>query len=463
MFDRVLGKSVPVWFVAAIILFFCIAIVLFGSYVKTSIERGDESPMAQAALAVASLPPTTGRVFREIGRMLRDEVDYTNVAASPSEDRWSEFSPAVSKLESGPEGLIVRRGSGSPARGWRVIVGTFKVDQTIQHAAVLLSPELEIVHSWPLTEDAATIERPPWLVLPHGFTMLKDGSVIYAFDRGTTLSRKDWCGRTIWTVQGKFSHAVAPDDTGATVWTTISAGIDDPEQNRIIQIAVDNGRIVRDFSLADVISANPDIDVLELRRLHANLFTTNAKGRPGRWTFDPFHLNDVEPLPRSLANSFPMFSPGDLLISAREINLVFVLDPSTLAIKWWVIGATIRQHDPDWAANGKVSVFNNRMARDYSEIVDIDPATSAKTVVVDGRKIDFYSRTRGKHEVFPMGGRMITSSKQGRAIELSADGQIALEYYIMLREEGPIFGLISETLFLPEEAIDLGAFQCGKS
>jgi hypothetical protein len=461
--DRILGKSVPAWAVAGLILVFLIATVGFASYVKTSVEEADESPMASAAIAVASFPPTVGRVFREIGRMLRNDVDYTNVAAYPSEDRWSEFSPVVSRLESGPSGLIVRRGMRPPARGWRIIVGTFRVDQTIQHAAVLLSPELEIVHAWPLTEDEATVERPPWLISPHGFTMLTDGSVIYAFDRGITLQRKDWCGRTMWAIPGRFSHVVEPDDARTTIWTTISAGIEDPKENRIVQVATDNGRILKDFSVADIIAANPDIDILELRRHHPNFLTTNAKGRPGRWAGDPFHLNDIEPLPRSLASSFPMFSPGDLLISARETNLIFVLDPSTLAIKWWHIGATIRQHDPDWSASGRVSVYNNRMARDYSEIVEIDPATFARTVVVDGRSIDFYSRIRGKHQAIPGGGRLITSSQQGRTIELSAEGEIAAEFYIVLREDGPIFGVISESIFLPEEAIDLGALRCSKS
>jgi hypothetical protein len=461
--DRILGKSVPAWAVAGLILVFLIAIVGFASYVKTSVERADESPMASAAIAVASFPPTVGRVFREIGRMLRNDVDYTNVAAYPSEDRWSEFSPVVSKLESGPSGLIVRRGVHPPARGWRIIVGTFRADQTIQHAAVLLSPELEIVHSWPLTEDEAPVERPPWLISPHGFTMLPDGSVIYAFDRGVTLHRKDWCGRTVWAIPGRYSHVVEPDDERTTIWTTISAGIEDPKENRIVQVAADDGRILKDFSIADIIAANPDLDILELRRLHPNFLTTNAKGRPGRWAGDPFHLNDVEPLPGNLASSFPMFSPGDLLISARETNLVFVVDPSTLAIKWWRIGATIRQHDPDWSANGRVSVYNNRMARDYSEIVEIDPVTFARTVAVDGRSIDFYSRIRGKHQAIPGGGQLITSSQQGRTIELTAEGEIAAEFYIVLREDGPIFGVISESIFLPEEAIDLGALRCSKS
>lgn len=464
MLDRVLGKTIPVWIVAAIVLFFSVGTVAFGWFVKRSIDREDEGLMARAAIEAASFPATIGPVFLEIGRMLHNEVDYTEIAARPSEDRWSEFSPVASKLEDGPKGLIMRRGPGSPARGWRIIVGVFRLDEGFQHAAVLLSPDLEMVHYWLLTEDGqldATPE-PPGRVFPHGFSALRDGSIIYTFDHGVSLHRKDWCGRTMWATSGKFSHTVTVDDTATTIWT-LRSGSADPENNLLVQVAIEDGQVVRQISVADIISANPEIDILELRRPHADFAQENVKGRPGRWTRDPFHLNDVEPLPRDLADRFPMFAPGDLLISARETNLLFVLDPNTLAIKWWIIGATIRQHDPDWLSNGRVSVFNNRMARDYSEIVEIDPSTFARTVTVDGRKIDFYSRVRGKQQSIPGGGWLITSAQQGRTVEVSSGGEVALEFYSVLRDEGPLFGLMSEAVFLPEEAIDLAAFQCGKS
>jgi hypothetical protein len=469
MFDRFLGKTVPVWCVAAIVLFFALGTVAFGWYLLRSIERTDDSMMARAVIEVASFPRTTKHVFQEIGRRVRGNADYTQVTAHPTERRWSEFSPVASKLEGGIRGLIVRHGPGTAARGWRIIVGTFPVGTTIQHTAVLLSPDLEMVHSWPLIEDGPinATPQPPSRIFPHGFSLLRDGSVIYTFDHSVSLHRKNWCGLTMWATPGQFSHTVTLNDAETTVWTvrTVPGNQrnDAAERTLLVQVAVDDGRIVSEISMADIIAANPEIDILELRRRHADFPTRNSKGRPGRWLGDPFHLNDVDPLPRSLAHSFPTFSAGDLLVSVREINLIFVLDPKTLAVKWWFIGAAIRQHDPDWLANGRLGVFNNRMARDYSEIVEIDPATFAKTVAVDGRRLDFYSRIRGKQQALPGGGWLITSAQQGRVMELSPSGDVALEFYIVLRQEGPAFGLVSEALFLPEEAIDLGAFQCPKS
>ena len=58
---------------------------------------------------------------------------------------------------------------------------------------------------------------------------------------------------------------------------------------------------------------------------------------------------DVEELGPELADAFPQFAVGDLLVSMRSLNLIAVLDGSTHDVKWWQIGPWHRQHDPDQA------------------------------------------------------------------------------------------------------------------
>ena len=52
------------------------------------------------------------------------------------------------------------------------------------------------------------------------------------------------------------------------------------------------------------------------------------------------HGNDIDPLPAALAPDFPQFAPDDLVISYATTNLLFVLDPESLKVKWWRVGIT---------------------------------------------------------------------------------------------------------------------------
>ncbi|MEZ5830570.1 MAG: arylsulfotransferase family protein [Dongiaceae bacterium] len=464
---------VPLWLVAAIVLILVLFSVAFAWFVKRSLYLQDERPIALAALEVASFPTTVKKVFLEIGRRLSNTPDYSVIRATPPQHLPSELSPVKSRLAGVGEGLLVHRGPGTPQRGWRVIAGVLRIHGTLQTAAVLLSPDLEIVHYWPLVEDAAIDADydAPLRKMPHGLSVLADGSVIYSFDNGASLHRKDRCGLTMWAIPGKYNHTVTLDDSEQSVWAlrideradAARYSGDVAKDTKIVQVATADGRILKEISVAAIIAANPNIDLLELRRLNQGDEPLNARRTLGRWMTDPIHLNDVDPLPRLLADRFPMFAAGDLLVSAREVNLIFVMDPASLAVKWWRMGATIRQHDPDWSANGRISAFNNRMTREYSEITEIDPATFATTLPVDGRNLDLYSRRRGSHQPLPGGGWLITSTEQGRVIELSQNGDVALEFYNRMGGGDQMFTILSSATFLPEDSVKPGAFRCGEN
>jgi hypothetical protein len=452
------------WFVAAIILFSALTTVAFGWYVKRSVFLDDTSPLARAAVAVASFPTDTRKVFKELRHRLTGEPNETYIRAGEGARDFSGFVPVRSQLETTIEGLLVRAGPASAERGWRVLVGAIGIGGSIEDAAVLLSPDLEVVRYW-LLGDASpenTNPDPPSAYLTHGFAMLTDGSVIYRSDSRGGLQKLDGCGRPVWSADGGYHHSVTADDSGATVW---SLRTDDFERDRaagekFVQVSVGDGSIVREFSIADIIAANPAIDIFELRRRHESVPKKDGGATPGRWLFDPFHVNDVDPLPRDLADRFPMFAAGDLLISLRELNLISVIDPRTLAVKWWRIGDTIRQHDPDWTVNCRLSVYNNRMTRGHSEIVEIDPATLAKTVTVNGSDIGFYARVGGKHQLMPGGNWLISNPWQGNVVEVSPDGEIALEFASVLDDQKSTAAIMGDAIFLPEDALDAGAFQC---
>ena len=141
------------------------------------------------------------------------------------------------------------------------------------------------------------------------------------------------------------------------------------------------------------------------------------------------HPNDVEVLSSKDAPAFPLFEAGDLLYSMRDVNLVMVFDPDTLEVKWYQHGPWLRQHDPDFLPDGRISIFNNRLGYDYSNIMTVDPVTRETKVIYESQgEPRFYTGLRGKHQHLANGDILITSTHEGRAFEVTPDGEIVWQY-----------------------------------
>ncbi|HKT86353.1 MAG TPA: arylsulfotransferase family protein [Novosphingobium sp.] len=349
------------------------------------------------------------------------------------------------------EGVVMRRGdSGSaPEAGWRLLYGIFQIDGEPRYAVLALSPGFAIEHVWlisqnVLSESGKTVGS---AYFPHGMALLRDGSIVAGFDEFYRTVRVSACGKRIWTSQAKLNHAIYPVDGERFVW---GVGADD----HIQKIDLRTGRMVQDISIEDLRRANPDLTVLEMRRIDDNALGQNARGDPGDYFPDAYHVNDAEPLMPQMAAKFPQFRAGDLLISLRSLNLVAVLDPKTRRIKWLTSSYTLRQHDPDWEPDGTISVFDNQMGRHFSRVVDFDPATNRYRTVVNGRPLNFYSRIRGKHQLLRDGGVLISSAEQGRLFELGPDGRISSEILIQdPRNAGVNFVFSEGILFPPDDPV----------
>lgn len=97
----------------------------------------------------------------------------------------------------------------------------------------------------------------------------------------------------------------------------------------------EDGRVRKDTPILDVLYKN------ELERFIPKMMASTRPSR-GEVLDDVTHLNDVEPLGSAIADEYPLFDAGDLLISLRHLNLVFVFDPETLTVKWHASG---RNHE----------------------------------------------------------------------------------------------------------------------
>ena len=147
---------------------------------------------------------------------------------------------------------------------------------------------------------------------------------------------------------------------------------------------------------------------------------------------DPTHLNDIQVLTSEQVEHgwFPNGSPGDLLISMREINSLALLDRTGKKLKW-VSSKFIMQHSPRITNRGTILVFDNRASNsEYgsSRITELDISDNKIIGIWEGtKKATFQSMEGGRLQL--LGDRIfVQESDAGNIFELVCpDDRISME------------------------------------
>jgi hypothetical protein len=115
------------------------------------------------------------------------------------------------------------------------------------------------------------------------------------------------------------------------------------------------------------------------------------------------------------------------------------------------------QHDPIPLENGHLMVFDNRGYRQKSRVLEIDPF---KRVIVwqyvGSSEAPFYSKTCGTNQRLPNGNTLITESDNGRAFEVTREGEIVWEFYNPFRagEQSQFIATLFEMRRVGKEQMD---------
>lgn len=307
----------------------------------------------------------------------------------------------------------------------------------------LLDRDGHALHSWQI--DAEMLSRVqgknPALGIDdfhlHGLDVLPDGDVVVNLEyRGTF--RLDACGRVRWYLAGGGHHSISRATDG-TFWIPgvsaqpAASSPDHPDGLPGLENPVYHDNIRR-------VSADGEV----LRRIHVlDLLFENGLERhiiKGTYTgpYDLTHLNDVEALSANMAEDYPMFEADDLLVSLRNLDLIFVVDPETEAVKWHASHPLIRQHDPDFIGDGWIGVFDNN--RDGtprgdmlggSRIVALRPHTSSQEVLFPTERSEpFYTSVGGTWQQLENGNLLLVEFDAGRAVEVTPNGRTAWEWIV---------------------------------
>ena len=137
------------------------------------------------------------------------------------------------------------------------------------------------------------------------------------------------------------------------------------------------------------------------------------------------------------------------MISARNLNLTFVLDPKTRIVKWYQVGPFLRQHDPDFQPDGTVTLFNNNTDNSFGEIhggsaiLEVDPLS--RSVRLKYKAPSFYSTHAGEHQLLADGRMLIVESARGRVFMVNNSGKLIFEY--VEKVDGKIVQQPSATIY----------------
>lgn len=396
--------------------------------------------------------------FDALMQLGKDSKKYKNL------DYWDDSGitrPTYSKLSSdaGDEAIFVL-GNELTYRD---------AESGLAYLAWLADREGNILHAW---KDPGEIWRPlenrqaignAWRSYPVGAHYFPNGDILVSyhgvdvFPVPMGLAKFDKDSRLIWKRNGFYHHWFSVGPEGEIYVPDLELGssplqIEDHEKvitcNKApfpydsIAVLDSDGNKIREIDLLTAL----------IRSDLTGLFNNMKPNGERIETCDPMHLNDVQVLTGDRAAEYPEFSPGDLLVSFRNLNGIGVLDPESELFKWFYVGAAHHQHSPRYYKKNSVLLFDNYggpVSRGISRVLSIDVARNVASTLFPAAQQDlplrqFFSDTAGHMDVHPSGSRLLASwTHQGLIWEIDAESGEVLWELVNTHPLGARFGRIS--------------------
>ncbi len=357
--------------------------------------------LAVIALAAAAMTLTLLAVkFREERRW---EAELAAIEASDEGDNGLEEQLAASE----PETWVRRYEPRASAGGYSLVLFERRLP-------MLIDMNGRVVHSWPTVRAVgrARLDRRGRLVVIGTDNLIKE---------------YDWQSRLIWFYR--------------------LAEVEDFPHHDLIRLK--NGNVL--FPVRD--SDDHTDYLLEVDRRRRVVWRWSAADHRGDfagWSSNPespTHINSVHELPpnRWFDGGDRRFRPGNILVSARHLNTIFIIDKRSGEVAWQYSDGLDYQHEASMVAEGELGaglllVFNNgrfnRNGYRRSLVQAIDPV--ARQVVWEYGAPNFFSSVGGTVQKLPGRNLAITSSHGGRVFETTPEGDTVWEWtppYMPMRVE----------------------------
>ena len=320
-----------------------------------------------------------------------------------------------------------------------------------KHGLRLIDAQGRVLHEWEIDKERIFQSNRvrgsvTWSSI-HGAHVLPNGDALVNF-LYLGMLRVDACGDVLWTMRENNHHSIARVEDGS-FWVP---GASESRRSRsegypngfpglgekkvwvdqLLRISGE-GKVLQKIGVLDVLYDN------DLERYLSKAWGPwggTVLPNSGKYKADITHMNDIEPLSPSMAQEYPLFEAGDLLVSLRGPHLVFVLDPESMKVKWHTSESLSYQHDPDYIGDGWIGILDNNP--DFTErgkmsggsrIVAIQPHTDSTRILFPTPRSDsFYTAGHGKWQQLENENMLLTEARAGRAVEVTSDGKTVWEW-----------------------------------
>ena len=299
--------------------------------------------------------------------------------------------------------------------------------------AYLIDMNGDIVHTW---DNADFIAEP----LPNGNLLLQ---------KDNEVREVDWDGNIVWRWSNPdcyMHHDSQRLENGNTLVLCHNA-IDIPW--------ISSKPIIDDF----IVEVDPQGNVVfrwdTWKHASEFEFDSNAETLIYNQGLDWAHTNSIQSLPANNLND-ARFAEGNILVSQRQTNIVFIIDKQTKEIVWKIgpnDNLTIGQHQARMITQGndgagRILIFDNggyagypTAVRSHSRVIEIDPLTNTivrnyKNGSSKENSFAFFSPFMSGAQKLPNGNTLICEAWTGRLFEINTTGEIVWEYIIPLTADG---------------------------
>jgi hypothetical protein len=366
-----------------------------------------------------------------------DPPPRSEAPSTPSAAALDDLGYTASSRERHPESRsgVVHRDPERSSPGYNLYTDRY------QCQATLIDSEGVEVARWQRPEDRC------W----SNVQLLPDGDVlVIGWERGPTyrgaidearyLLRLSWSGEERWKTRINAHHDLEITPEGKIALLAF----------RCTEIEGREGVFLREDLICLLSEKGEQLDC---RSLQPALAADEAAFRPDE--FKPSRAGDVACLDPVHANSVEFTSDGNVLLTMRHQDAIMMIRWETGELLWsWGREELEGPHDATVLENGNILIFDNGLRRGWSRVVELDPLS--EIIVWEYRATppeSFYSASRGSSQRLPGGNTLIAESDEGRAFEVTPEGEIVWSWINPTRDEEGRLATLVRMKRLPVELI----------